>query len=87
MASTVLGHDATTLHHWSGFGDGRLTEAQLGTRYNLDDRFAGATRVSETDVLVIAEIGMLSAVMFDKLEYVCWVARGNNVVLGSIQYF
>ena len=42
MVSTVLVFDATTLHHWSGIGDGRLTEYQLGIRYISDDRFVEA---------------------------------------------
>ena len=86
MASTVLGFDATTLHHWSGIGDGRLTEYQLGARFISDDRFAEAQkRIQESDVLVIDEIGMLSECVFNKIEFVCRLARGNDLVFGGLQ--
>ena len=86
MASLVLGQKATTLHHWSGLGDGRFTEEELSQIYNTDDRFCEARkRVQDTDVLVIDEVGMLSELMFLKLELVCRLGRGNDIYFGGLQ--
>ena len=52
-----VGLDATTLHHWPGLGDGRLTQEA----FLEDDKFAEArTRIVAKDVLAIDEIGMVS---------------------------
>ena len=40
MAATQLGQDATTVHHWSGLGDRRLTKEERNTTFLLDDKFA-----------------------------------------------
>ena len=86
MASKVLGFGATTLHHWSGIGDGRLTHFQLEAKFLKDDRFAAAkSRIENAEVLVIDEIGMLSETIFNKIEHICRLARGNNLVFGGLQ--
>ena len=86
MAATQLRLDATTLHHWSGLGDGRLTKEELNARFLTDDSFAEARkRIAVTDVLAIDEIGMVSEVVFDKLEAVCRLIKGNNKVFGGLQ--
>jgi hypothetical protein len=40
MASTQLGFEATTLHHWSGILDGRYSILQLKELFDHDDKFA-----------------------------------------------
>ena len=81
MASKVLGFGATTLHHWSGIGDGRLSHFQPEAKFLKDDRFAAAkSRIENAEVLVIDEIGMLSETIFNKIEHICRLARGNNLV-------
>ena len=61
MAATQLCLDATTLHHWSGLGDGRLSKDELYARFLTDDKFAEARkRIAAADVLAIDEIGMVS---------------------------
>ena len=86
MAATQLGLDATTLHHWSGLGDGRLTQEELNLTFLADDSFAEAKkRIAATDVLAIDEIGMVSEVMFNKLEAVCRLVKGNKRAFGGLQ--
>ena len=86
MASLVLGNNATTLHHWSGIGDGRYTEEELRNLYTSDDRFSDARkRVRDADVLVIDEVGMLSEAVFQKLELVCRLGRENDTYFGGLQ--
>ena len=88
MASTVLGFDATTLHHLSGIRDGRLTEYQLGTRYISDDRFVEAQkRIYESDVLVIDEIWMLSECVFNKIEYSAGWPEETTLFWGPSGFF
>ena len=41
VASYQLGMGATTLHHWSGIGDGRLTKQELLNTFNKDEQFSG----------------------------------------------
>ena len=73
---------ATTLHHWSGLDDGRLTQEELNTTFLVDDNFNEARKqVAATDVLAIDEIGMVSEVIFDKLEAVCKLFKRINRVL------
>ena len=86
MASLVLGHGATTLHHWGGLGDGRYTEEELSQLYNTDDRFSEARkRVKDADVLIVDEIGMLSETLYNKFEYVCRLGRANDLYFGGLQ--
>ena len=64
MAAIPL--DGTTLHHWAGLADNRYTkEKALGV---LDENTRA--RINAADVLVLDEIGMISATVFTKLEYV-----------------
>ena len=86
MAATQLCLDATTLHHWSGLGDGRFSKDELYARFLTDDMFAEARkRIAAADVLAIDEIGMVSEVIFEKLEAVCRLVKGNNTVFGGLQ--
>ena len=72
MAATQLGLDATTLHHWSGLGDRRLTQEELNTKFLVDGTFVKAMKlIAATDVLAISQIGMVSEVIFDKLKAIC----------------
>ena len=86
MAATQLHLDAMTLHHWSGLGDGRLSKEELCARFPSDDKFAEARkRISAADVLAIDEIGMVSEVVFERLEAVCRLVKGNKTVFGGLQ--
>ena len=87
MASNILGLRCTTVHHWSGLGDGRYSEEEeLLQLFMHNDRCADArTRLLDAEVLVIDEIGMISETIFDKLEFICRLARKNNHVLGGLQ--
>ncbi|XP_062616249.1 uncharacterized protein LOC134277961 [Saccostrea cucullata] len=86
MASLQLGCDATTLHHWSGIYDGRYSHATLEELFQNDDNFAVAKeRIERTECLIIDEISMLSAAVFDMVEFVCRIGKKNNSVFGGIQ--
>lgn len=86
MASMQLGYDSTTIHHWAGIVDGRFTNEKLAELFSSDDRYQDAkTRISEAQVLVIDEIGMLSAKFFNMVEFVCRHVRGSKNVFGGLQ--
>ena len=63
MEAIPLG--GTTVHHLAGLADNRYTEKTLGV---LDENTRA--RINAADVLVLDEIGMISATVFTKLEYV-----------------
>jgi hypothetical protein len=86
VASYQLGFGATTLHHWSGIRDGRLTVDELNRYFLLDEQFAEARhRIRSAETLVIDEIGMLSELILEKVELVCCLARNNKLVFGGLQ--
>jgi ATP-dependent exoDNAse (exonuclease V) alpha subunit len=69
VASYQLGFGATTLHHWSGIRDGRLTVDELNRYFLLDEQFEEARhRIRSAQTLVIDEIGMLSELILEKVE-------------------
>ena len=79
MAAIPLG--GTTILHWAGLGDNRYTKEKTLDILEEETR----ARISRADVLVIDEIGMISAAVFTKLEYICRNVRGNNVIFGGLQ--
>ena len=85
MASYQLGFGATTLHHWSGIRDGRLTVDELNRYFLLDEQFEEARhRIRSAQTLVIDEIGMLSELILE-IELVCRLARNSKLVFGGLQ--
>lgn len=71
MASLQLGPKSTTLHHWARIMDGRFSLDKLAELFNNDDKFAEAKRrLHQTQCFIIDEISMLSAKVFNKVEFV-----------------
>ena len=86
MASTQLGFDSTTLHHWSGILDGRYSLPQLKELFDHDDKFAAAKlRIEKTECLMIDEISMLSKKILELVESVCRHVRKSQHMFGGIQ--
>ena len=85
MASLQLGNHATTIHHWTGIGDGRYAVDKLKALFDYDDNYASAKeRISNTCCLIIDEISMLSRRTFE-LENVCRHVKNNNLCFGGLQ--
>ena len=76
---------ATTIHHWAGLIDGRYSNAELIKR--LDDEYSCdiLSRVRAADILIIDEISMLSARLFEQLHLVCSYVRKTDKIFGGIQ--
>lgn len=86
MASLQLGFNATTIHHWAGILDGRYDNEKLVELLDSDDRFAAAkARIHATDCIIIDEISMLSAKIFNMVEFVCRHVKKSTQVFGGIQ--
>ena len=75
-----------TLHHWSSYGDGHLNVQQLLQEILISSTYE-STRVAiqKCEVLIIDEIGMISAKMFAEVELLCRSVRQNSLVFGGIQ--
>ena len=69
------------MHHWAGLGDCRYSKEK--TLRLLDD--TAKKRIIDTDVLIIDEIGMISAEVFKKLEYVMRNVKACNKIFGGVQ--
>lgn len=75
--------EGTTLHSWAGIGLGDDTAKKL-TYKILSDKFK-KDRWQNTDILIIDEVSMLNAYLFDKLEKIGRNVRGNNEPFGGLQ--
>ncbi|XP_074649009.1 uncharacterized protein LOC141904325 [Tubulanus polymorphus] len=78
--------NAKTLHSWSGIQDGRYSKSELSHRFLHDSSFSNVkSAISETEVLIIDEISMISRHVFEQVEYVCRLVRNNDSNFGGLQ--
>ena len=82
-AALLLGHKAKTLHSWAGIGLGRESTAELYVKISRN-RKAKRNWLC-TDLLIIDEISMLTAELFDKLNELAKKIRSNKKPFGGIQ--
>ncbi|KAG5728558.1 hypothetical protein E4T56_gene19599 [Termitomyces sp. T112] len=73
----------STVHSFAGIGLGKEKAEVLAEVIIKSSRLKD--RWNKTRVLVIDEISMMDGQLFDKLEYVARVVRGNNKPFGGIQ--
>lgn len=77
--------DASTIHRWSGIGDGRLSIDDLKDVINNNKQYSDAKkRVLETDLLIIDECSMMSRKFFESLNVICQL-RNPALLFGGIQ--
>ena len=72
-----------TVHSLFGIGTGDLEITQLVKK--VVRKTAQKKRILNMDILVIDEISMLSASLFEKLNVICQTIRKNNLFFGGIQ--
>jgi ATP-dependent DNA helicase PIF1 len=82
-AAVLLNCKAKTLHSWAGIGLGNGTTEQLVTKIKKN-KFAKALWKG-TDILIIDEVSMLSLKLFNILNEIGKVVRGNLKPFGGIQ--
>jgi hypothetical protein len=80
VAATNIG--GTTLHSFAGIGLGEDSKVNLATRV-MSSRSAAWWKRAK--VLIIDEVSMIDAELFDKLDFVARVVRGQNKPFGGIQ--
>jgi ATP-dependent DNA helicase PIF1 len=82
-AAVLLNCKAKTLHSWSGIGLGIGNNEQLIAKIKKN-KFSKLLW-KQTEILVVDEISMLSLKLFDQLNYIGKVIRGNPKPFGGIQ--
>lgn len=81
IAATHIG--GTTIHSWSGMGiKDSLSEMHIDS---LTEKEYLWKRYQKTEVLIIDEVSMMSASMFDSLDRLCCAMRRNNNPFGGMQ--
>ena len=82
-AAVLLNCKAKTLHSWAGIGLGNGTIEELVNKIKKN-KFAKALWRG-TDILVVDEVSMLSLKLFNTLNEIGKVVRGNSKPFGGIQ--
>jgi ATP-dependent DNA helicase PIF1 len=75
--------DGVTLHSFAGIGLGKEPAAELVKKIKRNPK--NRTRWSRTKVLIIDEVSMIDGDLFDKLEQIARMIRGNGSPFGGIQ--
>jgi len=72
-----------TIHSFTGIGTGELEIEALIRKVNRKKKYRD--RIISTDILVIDEVSMLSAELFEKLNRICQAIRKSKQFFGGIQ--
>jgi ATP-dependent DNA helicase PIF1 len=84
VASLNIG--GITIHSWSGIADGHFSDEYLLQKLLTDEHFHKyKINIQNTDVLILDEISMLSAKLFNQVEYICRKIRCSDLYFGGIQ--
>ena len=77
---------AMTIHHWSGYADGHLSTECLIAMILTNPGYAATKKhILDCEVLIIDEIGLLSAKAFDAIELICRSVKAKDLPFGGIQ--
>lgn len=83
-AALLLGKQAKTIHSWAGIGLGKDDAPKIVTGIRKYG-FKAMKRWLTTNVLIIDEVSMMTADIFEKLDYVGRSMRRNMNPFGGIQ--
>jgi ATP-dependent DNA helicase PIF1 len=83
-AALLLGHHAKTIHSWAGIGLGKDDALKLVAGIRKYG-YKAVRRWLTTHVLIIDEISMMTADIFEKLNFVGQSIRKNTKPFGGIQ--
>ena len=81
-AAVLLGPHAKTVHSWAAIGLGKGTAEELAASIKSRKK---AKFWNQTDLLIIDEISMMSAELFEKLSRIGQIIRKNARPFGGIQ--
>ena len=74
-----------TIHHWSGYGDGCVNINKHIDQILVNPAYSATkTRISNCEVLIIDEIGLLSSKAFESIELICRSVKNNDHIFGGI---
>ena len=82
-AALLLGCGAKTLHSWAGIGLGKESAEALAAKIKKNTRARKSWR--QSDILIIDEISMMPADLFDKLSLIAQIVRGSTRSFGGLQ--
>jgi ATP-dependent DNA helicase PIF1 len=82
-AALLLGGGAKTLHSWAGIGLGRESAGALAAKIRQNKR--SKANWLKTDVLVVDEVSMMTAELFEKLDDIGQLLRGSPRPFGGMQ--
>lgn len=74
----------TTLHRFAGIGLGKAPTTKLISDIFKDPKVK-LMRWLTTEILIVDEISMIDSTLFDKLDVIARIVRGNNKPFGGIQ--
>ena len=78
--------DGLTLHDWSGYGDGHMDINHLIQEMTVSAIYKEKkSEIEKCEVLIIDEIGMISAKMFSEVELICRTLRKSQSIFGGLQ--
>lgn len=83
-AALLIGHHAKTIHSWAGIGLGKDDAMKLVSGIRKYG-YKAMRRWLTTNVLIIDEISMMTADVFEKLDFVARSIRKNMKPFGGIQ--
>lgn len=83
VAAILLGNQARTIHSWSGIKVCRDPPETTARKVAREKKYL--ENWQETDILVIDEVSMMSAHVFDTLDKVGRLTRNRNLPFGGIQ--
>ena len=83
VASVLLDCNATTIHSWSGIGLANKNKSSIIKKIYTSPFYK--YNWLNTDILIIDEISMMSAYIFDLLNDIGKCIRNNNNIFGGIQ--
>ena len=76
---------ATTIHTYAGILDGRFSNADLAQRIKDHSMEEVTSKIRKTQTLIIDEASLISANIFNQVEYVCRQVKGSDAIFGGIQ--
>lgn len=79
-------HNGETLHHFTGYGDGHLPVTDIIAKLQSNLYYKPVKdNIRKCEVLIIDEIGLISAKMFEAVELICRTVRDSEEVFSGIQ--
>ena len=75
-----------TIHSWSGYRDGHVPIANLLPEIKNSNNYSISRNwILNAEVLVIDEVGLLSAKVIEEVELICRHLKGNDKVFSGLQ--